>query len=137
MAFASGNVAFVSVIVGGNETTRTFDSWTVALNSEVADVSDFDRRSAKFLPGLPSSAVTLTGPYAVGELLMEQGQEYTVYFGITSSVYIAAKVLVQSIRISQTVRGVARMDVAGIVTSDIENEDVTDSLYPNTTIEDL
>lgn len=133
MAFASGNSAFVEI----SSNRKPFDSWTVALNSEVADVSDYDRRSAKYLPGLPTSVVTLSGPYAVNELLMRQGQEYVVYFGITATVYIAAVILVQSIRISQTARGVARVDVSGIVTSDIENEDVDDVLYPNTTIEDL
>ena len=133
MAFAPGTLAYVEI----EGIRKTFDTWSTVFNSEVADVSDFDRRSAQFIPGLPSSTVTLSGPYSVGQLDMREGQSYEVAFGYTASLYVNLVILVQSIRFGTTVRGVARVEIAGIVTSDIENEDTLDFLYPNTTIEDL
>lgn len=129
MDFAAGRNAYVTV----QSTDRAFDSWVLVTSCETVDVSDYDRRSAKTLPGLPRASVTLSGPYAVGELGMIEGQEYEVQLGITDTVFVDVTVLVDRISLSQSVRGVARVDVTGVVTSDIENEE----LGATNTIEDL
>lgn len=129
MAFAVGREASVTV----QSTAKKFDSWSIVLSCETADVSDFDRRSAKTLPGLPRAAITLSGPYEVGELQMEQGQVYTAELGITDTVSVDVEMLVEKVTLTQTVRGVARVDVTGVVTDDIEHEE----LGSTATIEDL
>ena len=79
----------------------------------------------------------MSGPYAVGELLMREGQEYAAELGYTASAYLNTTILVTSIKFGTAVRGVARVEVLAVVVSDIENEDIDDPFFPNTTFEDL
>jgi hypothetical protein len=87
------------------------------------DVSDYERRSAKTLPGLSRAAITLSGPYSVQDLGMHQGREYYVELGVTEDFYVDVNVLVDKITLAQSVRGVARVDVTGVIVGDIENEE--------------
>ncbi len=119
MAFAAGKSAYCSV----QSNQKTFDSWVVTTSCETVDVSDYERRSAKTLPGLSRAAITLSGPYSVEDLGMHQGREYYVELGVTEDFYVDVNVLVDKITLAQSVRGVARVDVTGIVVGDIENEE--------------
>ena len=118
MAFAPGRVAYVKV----DGYTKKFDSWGFASNSDVVDISDYSQRSAKYARGLPSGNITLTGPYEVGQLGMTQGGEYPVELGITASVFITSTIIITSIKLAQSVRGVARVDVMGVINADLEAE---------------
>ena len=118
MAFAPGRVAYVEV----DGTTKKFDSWGFSANCDMIESSDYDYRSAKYLPGLPTGNITLTGPYDVGELGMAQGQEYPIELGITASVFIETTILVSSIKLAQNARGVARVEVSCVINADMEAE---------------
>lgn len=118
MAFAPGLVAYVKV--DGN--TKKFDSWGFASNSDVVDISDYSQRSAKYARGLPSGNVVLSGPYEVGTLAMTQGGEYPVELGLTATIFIATTIIVSSVKLAQSVRGVARVDVMGVINADLELE---------------
>lgn len=120
MAFAPGKEAYVTV----DGFTKTFDEWTFEKSSDKADVSDYDRVAARWLPGLVVAQVTMSGPYTVEDLGMMEGSEYDVVLGITTTFGLPVTVLVTSIRIKTAVRGVARTEVAGVVNSDFFTDPV-------------
>lgn len=118
MAYAPGINAYVSYSAG----TRHFDTWSLNQQTETVDVSNYDRRSALFVKGLPVATMTLSGPYSVGNLGLREGTEYSVTLGITGVSSITVTLLVQNIRFTHTVRGVARVEITGVVNSDFPNE---------------
>lgn len=111
--FCPGNVAYVSV--GG--TNKPFDSWSVSFNAELVDISDYNQIGAQFAAGLQSGVIILKGPYPLNALGIVQGGSYPVDLGITDTVYISLTLLVQSVKLSQSVRSVAGCEVTGVVNS--------------------
>lgn len=121
--FAAGKEAYVTV----DGSDKTFDEWSISLSCDKADVSDFDRRSARWLSGLPTSTLTMSGPYDVNALGMQVGEEYEVVLGITSLYGLPITALVLDIRPDAKVRGVVRVAVTGVVNSDwLEDPDIID-----------
>lgn len=119
MAFAPGRAAYVTFSGGA---AKKFDSWSFADNADVVDVSDYDYRSAKYVRGLSVGSVTMSGPYDVNNLGLKRGEEYMVELGITATVFIATTIIITSIKLATTARGVARVDVTGVINADIDAE---------------
>lgn len=118
MAFAGGKVAYCKVAT----VAKTFDEWSLNLARDKADVSDFDRKAARWLPGLPVATVSMSGPYSVNALGMVVGTEYAVELGITALVFVTVTVQIETIRPRQSVRGAARVEVTGVVNSNFLTE---------------
>jgi len=116
----AGTLAYVELPGGG----YTFDSWTLDLSCETADVSDYRRTAARFLGGLPVASISLSGPYSRNTSNTPQGLgmvprfEYAITLGLSPFIGILVTVLVRSVRVTHTVRGVARTEVTGVVNDD-------------------
>jgi hypothetical protein len=117
VAFCPGTAAYVTV--GG--TARTFDEWSVATTLDAADVSDFNRREARWLSGLPICRVTMSGPYSQGTLGMLIGQEYSIVYGVSGSMGLAINTLILAINPKTKARDAARVEVVGIANSTFLN----------------
>lgn len=121
VTYAPGTEAYVTLPHGD----YTFDSWVLDTVSDAADVSDYERVSARWLPGLVSGTITLSGPYSVNSeytpqgLGMVVGTEYEITLGLNDTIGVPVTVLVRGIKVGQAVRGIGRVDVTGVVNSDL------------------
>lgn len=125
-----GTLAYVELPQG----RYTFDGYTITTTTEKADVTNFDRVAAKWLPGSTFGAVALSGPLTTDTAATPQGvgliagNEYSITFGLggwdvdagtaDDTVTVTLTVLVESARVVQSVGGVARVEVSGVVNSD-------------------
>lgn len=104
--------------------TYTFDAYTITLTADKANVSDVDRSAARWLPGLVSGSVVMSGTYSTNTDVSPQGlglvsgNEYSVRFALSDDVGVTFSVQIETCRITQRVNDVAKVEAMGVINSD-------------------
>ncbi len=115
-----GNAAYVELPQG----RYTFDAYAITLTTEKSDATDFNRVTAKWLPGASFGSVVLSGPFSTDQTATPQGlgllsgNEYPIIFGLSEDIGVSLNIQVETCRITNRVSDVARVEVAGVVNSD-------------------
>lgn len=123
-----GKKAAVSFGPAGQEVSHSFDAWTLVCRADPIDSSDFDQSSRNFLHDLPSATISLSGPYPDEPLDLKASDtaEITLYLDEEQGIGFPLTTLITECSLRVDVRGIARMEVSGVVTGNIM-ESVTDA----------
>lgn len=115
------NGTHASVTIGGKEWSAK--SWSLATSIEKIEISDFDQRTAKFMPGMISSTISLEGPYEYplwGGFLLDGKVEVTLFldFELDPNASFAATGIITDLTINTDISEIASIHLGITVISD-------------------
>lgn len=128
MAFFTGKTG--SVVFDGNQ-VATMDSWSVTLEGERIDISDYNQLTFKSIVGLPIATVQMSGPWPYDLVLrgyfFRPGDEVNVVLNFDSlGIYhYAFKARIESGEVSSDVRGVMQCNISAVIIGDWYNGDAS------------
>lgn len=126
MAFFRGKTG--SIVFDGHH-VATMDKWTLSLEGERIDISDYDQITLKSIVGLPVATVQMSGPWPYD--LIERGYflrpgdqvDMTLNFDTLGVYYFQLRTRIESAEVSSDVRGVMQCSVSAVVIGDWYNGD--------------
>lgn len=130
-----GKKGAVSFGPAGQEVSHPFDAWTLVCRADPIDSSDFDQKSRNFLHDLPSATISVSGPYSDDLLALKVSDtvDVTLYLDEEGNIGFPLTTLITECNLRIDVRGVARLEIAGVVTGNFM-ESIEDAFTKEVTL---
>lgn len=126
MAFFSGRTGS---IVFDTVKAANMDQWTLSLEGERIDVSDYDQVTFKSIVAMPTATIQMSGPWPYD--LVDKGYslqpgdllDVKLNFDLLGVYYYTFRTRVESIELSSDVRGAVQCNLSAVVIYDWINGD--------------
>lgn len=125
VAYYSGTRGAVAFGKRNADVAQPFTEWSLTVTTPEIDQSDYDQPTAKHAAGISTAAVSLSGPYPDVPLDIQSGDSTTVtlYLDREDDIGFTLPILVTSLGLRMSARGVAQMELTGLCQGDFTDGD--------------